>query len=631
MARESFEDVEVAAVLNDYFIPVKVDREEMPDVDSFYMAYCLSTSVNCGWPLNVIATPDGRPFYVRTYMSRRELLWVLLQVAKAWHGGGRGEVERVASEAMEALRLMWAPSAGTLNFEEAFKSAYTSLSSEYDPAYGGFGAGPKFPTPHNISFLLRYWYRFNDEDAVEMALRTLDHIVAGGIHDIVGGGFHRYTVDRRWLLPHFEKMLYDQALMLSALIESYTITGDPVYKWASEKLVDFALRELQSPEGGFYSALSSESGGVEGGFYTWTVEELRGALGGGEFKLAYKLFNLSDKGNYADEATGRATGRNILYIGLPLAEASRLHGLSVGGLLEFIDRVSSVLLELRGSRPKPDVDDKVLADWNGLMISSLARAYQALGSERALEASLKAAGFIESRMVEGGAIRHSYRGGEAYIEGMLPDYASVSLALMDVYEATFREHYLELSLEILNTMVRSFWDDEGKVFRLKRGGLTGDVLEPYDSAHPSGYSMAVHALIKASMYTGEPKYSALAEEAVKGVADRISRAPSAFTYMLSALDLKYGGSLELVIAAEKAGEAEPVIRELWGRYQPDKILLLVEGGSNISRVAPYTRNMVALGGKPTLYACRGGACDLPLVGLEAIVKALGAPRIYKRY
>ncbi len=629
MARESFEDAEVAMVLNGYFIPVKVDREEMPDVDSFYMSYCLSVSSSCGWPLNVIATPDGKPFYVRTYMSKRELLWVLLQIARAWQSE-RGEVERVASEALEALKSMWAPSFGSLSFEDVFKSAYSSLSSEYDPVYGGFGSGPKFPVPHNISFLLRYWYRFNDVEAVEMTLRTLDYIVAGGIHDIVGGGFHRYTVDGRWLLPHFEKMLYDQALMLATLIESYTIVGDPVYRWASEKIVAFTLRELWSPEGGFYSALNSESGGVEGGFYTWTIEELREALGGEEFKLAYRLFNLSDKGNYYDEASGRLTGRNILYIGLPLRDASNIYGLNVGELLEFIDKVSVKLLKLRESRPKPDVDDKILADWNSLMISSLARTYQALGYSNALEASLKAARFIESRMVDGNIIYHSYRGGEAYIEGMLSDYASTSLALMDVYEATFKEHYLELSLELLNSMVRNFWDDKSRIFKLKRGGLTSDVLEPYDSAHPSGYSMAVHALIKASMYTGEPKYSSLAEEAVKGIADRISRAPSAFTYLLSALDLKYRDSLELVIAAENIGDAEPLIRELWTRYQPDKIILVVGGESGIGKIAPHTRNMVPVEGKPTLYACKRGVCDLPLVGFEAAVKALGARRVYVR-
>ncbi|MFN4046322.1 MAG: thioredoxin domain-containing protein, partial [Acidilobaceae archaeon] len=401
MARESFEDAEVAMVLNEYFIPVKVDREEMPDVDSFYMAYCLSVSASCGWPLNVIAAPDGRPFYVRTYMSKRELLWVLLQVAKAWNGGERGEVERVASEAMEALRLMWAPGAGILDFEEAFKSAYASLSSEYDPVYGGFGSGPKFPVPHNISFLFRYWYRFGDGDAVEMALRTLDYMISGGIHDIVGGGFHRYAVDRKWLLPHFEKMLYDQALILAALLEAYAITGDVTYRWASGKIVDFALRELQSPEGGFYSAVSSESGGVEGGFYTWSVGELREALEDEEFKTSHRLFNVSDRGNYVEEATGRTTGRNILYIGLPLREASRIYGLSLEELLEFIDRVSTKLSRLRGSRPKPEIDDKILGDWNGLMISSLARAYQVLGYSGALEAAVKAAEFIESNMVEG--------------------------------------------------------------------------------------------------------------------------------------------------------------------------------------------------------------------------------------
>ncbi len=626
MARESFEDPDVAAVLNEYYIPVKVDREEMPDVDSFYMTYCMATLGSCGWPLNVIATPDGKPFYVRTYVRREELIWLLLQIAKIWYSSERGLAEGAGEEALRALQNLWTPRPGDASLRDLIAKAYRELLDSYDPVYGGFGRGPKFPAPHNIMFLLRYWFKTGERDALEMALRTLDHMVAGGIHDIVGGGFHRYTVDSKWLQPHFEKMLYDQALILVALVEAFQISGDITYRWASEKLVRFLEDSMLSPEGGFYTALSAESGGVEGGFYTWSYDEVRSVLGEDEFRVAVRLFNIAEKGNYRDEATGRPTGRNILYIGLPLRDAARLHNMSLEELLELVDRLALKLYLARRSREPPGVDDKVLADWNGLTLAALAKAYRALGVERALAMAERVASFLEKRVLDGDKLYHCYRLGEAYIDGMLSDYSNLAWGLMELYETTFKERWLELSVELANSIIKRFWDEKSGLLKFKEGGgITGGLIDPYDVSTPSAYSMALHVLIRASRYTGDPRFEDVALKAFKSVSGLIEPNPSASTYMLAtALDYWVEPSYEIVIASREGDrEALRMVEELWRRFIPNKILIYItEAHGRVREIAPYTRNMVAVEGRPTAYICRNRACDLPVVGVDRFLKTL---------
>lgn len=627
MARESFEDPGVAAILNEYYVPVKVDREEHPDVDAFYMAYCMATIGSCGWPLNVIATPDGKPFYVRTYVRREELIWILMQVAKVWYGSERSLAEDAGEEALRALQRMWAPRPSDTGLRDLVVKAYRELSDSYDPVYGGFGRGPKFPAPHNLLFLYRFWLRFNDLDALEMSLRTLDYMVAGGIHDIVGGGFHRYTVDSRWLQPHFEKMLYDQALILEALVEAYQVTGSLTYRWASEKLVAFLESSLKSPEGGFYSALSAESGGVEGAFYTWTLEELRSILDDDEFRLAVRLFNVSDKGNYRDEVTGKPTGRNVLYIGLPLGDVAKLYGMSLEGLLETIDGITAKLREARARREPPPVDDKILVDWNGLAIAALAKAYRALGLRRALDMAVGAADLIVGRVLEGDRVYHCYKDGVAYLDGLLADYSSLAYGLMELYESTFNEGYLELSIQLVESIVRRFWREDSGVFRVREdGGLTGELLDPYDSSTPSGYSLAIHVLVRASRYTGEPRFEDIARRAFKSIAGLVELNPSAFTFTLAtALSYWWEPSYEIVVASvEGDEEARAMVEEVWRRFMPNKVLMYVTESHRVTRrIAPYTKNMIPVGGRATAYICRNRVCDLPVVGLQAFLGALG--------
>jgi len=634
MARESFEDPDVAAVLNEYYVPVKVDREEMPDVDSFYMAYCMAALGSCGWPLNVIATPDGKPFYVRTYVRREELIWLLIQIAKVWYSGDRGLAEGAGEEALKALQNLWTPRPGDASLKGLIDRAYRELLDSYDPVYGGFGRGPKFPTPHNIIFLLRYWARMRDRDAAEMAFRTLDYMVAGGIHDIVGGGFHRYTVDSKWLQPHFEKMLYDQALILTALVESYQVTGDVTYSWSAGRIVRFLEESMLSPEGGLYTALSAESGGVEGGFYTWSYHEVMNVLDEDDFKVAVRLFNISEKGNYKDEASGRLTGRNILYIGLPLRDVARLYNMSLAELLKLVDRLAAKLGSARARREPPQVDDKVLTDWNGMALAALAKTYRALGDERALAIADKTASFLAERVLEGDKVYHCYKQGEAYVDGMLADYASLTSGLMELYESTFKERWLELSVELANSMVKRFWDEGGGVLRFKEGeGVTGKLIDPYDTSMPSGYSMALHVLVRTSRYTGDPKFEDIALKAFKNISGLIELNPSAFTYTLAtALDYWVEPSYEIVIASREGdSEALNMVNEIRRRFMPNKILIHVtEASRRVRELAPYTKNMIAIEGRATAYICRNRVCDLPVIGLERLSKILGAPPHYER-
>ncbi|MEM4845639.1 MAG: thioredoxin domain-containing protein [Acidilobaceae archaeon] len=633
MARESFSDLEVARVINEYFIPVKVDREEYPDVDSFYMTYCMATIGRCGWPLNIIATPSGEPFYVMTYVRRDDLIWILAQLANVWYSSERSNAESVAREAIGFLKMIWSPRPEDILSIDVINLAYLELYNSYDPAYGGFGRAPKFPLPHILMFLLRYWARSRDLEAAKMVFRTLDYMITGGIHDIIGGGFHRYSVDSRWLLPHFEKMLYDQALLLYVLSDAYKVCSDETYRWVSLKLIDFVNREMRDKSGGFYSAISAESEGMEGLYYTWTTSELKSIVGDDDYRIIARLFNLSDRGNYKEEHTGRFNGRNILYIGLPLREVASIHGLSLGELLDYIDKLSIRLLKARSSKPKPEVDYKILTDWNGLMMAGLAKAYQAFRVEKALDMAESLARFIESNMMIDNRLYHSFIDGEAYIDGYLSDYSYLAWGLMELYESSFNEKWLELSLNIVDSIIENFWVESSSIFRFKsKSGLTSDVIDPHDSMIPSSYSVASYVLVRASRYTGEPRYEHIAEKSIRSIGGLIKSTPSSFTFMLSTLDYIIGPSYEIVISVDSLNsEVESIISDINSRYRPNSIVLLLKSQSSKLRdLAKYTKSMIALGGKPTIYVCKNRVCDLPVTGYEGLKIVLGeAPRINK--
>ncbi len=616
MQRESFRNPVVAEWLNRVFVPVKVDREERPDVDEYYMAYCQAVRGACGWPLNVLADEHGRPFAAFTYLPPGELVRVAMAVEDAWR---RGEPQRVAEYAGKVLgeALTRAPHTGP-PVDDLFDSLLDWARKAYDAEYGGFGAAPKFPMAPLLEALLAVHYRRGLREPLSMVLETLHWMASGGIHDWVGGGFHRYSVDRYWRLPHFEKMLYDQACIARVLGAALRIARDPVLLRAAQGIVRFLEREMLG-EAGFYSALDAESGGVEGLYYTWTVEELRDALGG-LYPLAEKLFNVEPQGNYLDEATRERTGRNLLYVGEPLPRAAERLGLSLDELLSLIDEVSERLLEARKAKPRPAADYKVLASWNGLALWGLA-SLAAAGVDGALDLAVEAARRLEAKLLDGCEPRRAYARGEAYGEPLLPDYTHLALGMLGLHSVTGRDRFLELAHCLARGALR-FQASDGSL-RLKPGGI----VERSEGAYPTGYSMGVEAMARLGRLLDDNSLLEAARRAAGPLAGLAAEAPAGMPYALVALDLLEGPSFDVVLA-----EGEGWMRALEGlAAEPRHYVTLAVNREDgyLWRTAGYARSMPALAGRATIYVCEEGVCSLPTHSVEkalAYVRRRGARR-----
>lgn len=438
MERESFSDPEVAEILNEDFVSIKVDREERPDVDSIYMDVTQAMTGRGGWPNTVFLTPDRDPFFAGTYFpkegrfGRPGLMELLPQLADAWKNR-RADVLQSARRATEVLSQNTTMAPAPAPDDETLLTAYRQLASRYDETYGGFGSAPKFPSPHNFYFLLRHWRRTNDAKALEMVEHTLTEMRYGGIFDQVGFGFHRYSTDEQWLLPHFEKMLYDQALLALAYVETYQATGEDFYKDTAEEIFTYVLRDMTSEEGGFYSAENADSEGEEGLFYIWTSEEFEDVLGRDDGRLMARLYNFESGGNFVDESTREKTGRNILYLGEPLKDRAEELDVSYEGLQQKVSAARAKLFAAREKRIHPLKDDKILTDWNGLMIAALAKAGRAFGDPKYTEAAERATGFVLRDLREDdGRLLHRYRRGDAALPGLLEDYAYLVWGLLEL-------------------------------------------------------------------------------------------------------------------------------------------------------------------------------------------------------
>ncbi len=626
MAHESFEDSSVAALLNEAFICVKVDREERPDIDHIYMAVCQMMTGSGGWPLTIIMTPEGEPFFAATYIPKESrfgrpgLLELVPRIRAVWETDRQrisGSVETV----MAALRQGQESTPGGELGAETLQRAHDDLQRRYDPVHGGFGSQPKFPTPHQLLLLMRSYHRSGDAQTLEMVEKTLSALRLGGIYDQVGFGFHRYSTDAQWLVPHFEKMLYDQALLLMAYTEAWLITGKADYAATVDEIATYVLRDLTAPEGGFYSAEDADSEGEEGKFYLWTTDEIEAVLDPSEAAFVKETFNLAAEGNFADEAGGQVTGRNILHLKTMLAVEQA----------ETWGPVRERLLKAREQRVRPMRDEKVLTDWNGLMISALARAGQALDQPRYVMAAEEAARFIMVQLsTESGRLLHRYRQGQAGIPGNLDDYAFMIAALLDLYEATFKVHYLEDAIQLQAILAGQFWDGEdgGYYFTatdseqlLVRSKLV------YDGAVPSGNSVAALNLLRLGRITGEPGYEQTAAALLRAFSGQVNQAPSAHSQLLCAVDFAVGPAYEVVIAGEPGARSTlDMLAALRGTYHPNKVVLLHpqgEAGSQIARLAPFTATQVALDGRATAYVCRNFACRAPTTDSEEMLAALG--------
>ena len=512
MEKECFQDSEVASLMNEAFVCIKVDREERPDLDAAYMAVCQAMGRNCGWPLNILLTPKLNAFFAASYIpknSRADLIGMLdlvPQIMQIWKSQ-RQQLEMVGADVQRRIQAQEKRTPQKALSKEIFQAAYQQLSGEYDNENGGFGFAPKFPRPHNLLFLLRYYAQTGETGARLMVEETLNKMRQGGIYDQVGFGFHRYSTDERWLVPHFEKMLYDQALMALAYIEAFQATGASRYANAAKEVLDYVLRDLAGKDGGFYSAQDADSEGEEGKFYLWTVDEVLDALPAADAELAFHIYGLNPKGNYA-EGKGQANGKNILHIAEPLDQLAPYEGLTLQELIDRLHKIRAVLFEARKKRVPPAIDDKVLTDLNSLMIAALAKTGSTLNEPKYLEAAKQTADFILKHMLKDGVLYHRYAKGEVAIEGFLDDYACLTFGLCHLYEATFQEQYLQAAVDLTKTMVEKFWDaKDGGFYQTQNSNAAMPRLKQvYDGATPSGNSIALYDLLWVSRLTNEPKY-----------------------------------------------------------------------------------------------------------------------------
>lgn len=617
MAHESFEDEEVARLMNDAFINIKVDREERPDVDQIYMTVCQMATGRGGWPLTVVLTPDKQAFYVETYLpkvgrgGRPGMLELIPALKQAWIERREEVVESATSITSSLKRAVGLPGADELPTESVLEDAFTALATRYDERFGGFGSAPKFPTPHNLLFLLRYATRTDDQDALTIVTNTLRRMRSGGIFDQVGYGFHRYATDQRWLLPHFEKMLYDQALMIMAYTEAFQATGDAFFRTTAEEIIEYVFRDLSDDAGAFYSAEDADSEGEEGKFYVWTTDEVRAVLSADDARFVHDRFGMEDGGNFEDEATRRRTGANVLHSDdldkWDGAERTRW------------DRIRQDLLEHRSRRARPLLDDKILTDWNGLMIAALAQAGFVFNEPSYTTRAEEAARFILDRLYLDGHLLHRYRDGEAAIDGFVDDYAFMIWAMLELYRATDEVAWFEKAVELQARQSELFEDPDGGGFFFTRAG--GEELlvrqkEFGDGAIPSGNSVSLYNLMRLGRMTGNVSYEESATALIRSAAGLLAQIPSAMTGLLVGLDFWLGPSIEIVIAE---GEGTTVMDEvLRDRYLPRAVVLRVSASSaeQLSGLAPFTSEQRSIDGRATAYVCRDFTCSAPVTTAE---------------
>jgi hypothetical protein len=634
MERESFADDEVAALLNETFVCIKVDREERPDIDAVYMDAARLLSGGGGWPLTIIMTPDKQPFFAATYLpktsrfGRPGMMELIPRIAELW-SSRRDELVDTAGRVTSALRSQAASPSGAELGSDVMDEAYRQLRSAFDAEKGGFGTAPKFPTPHQLLFLLRHWSRTGETEALAMVGSTLRAMRRGGVYDHVGFGFHRYSTDAEWLLPHFEKMLYDQALLTMAYTEAYLATGDVDYERTAREIIRYVLRDMTDERGAFYSAEDADSEGVEGKFYVWDSAEVRDVLGEDDAKFAVDVFGLTDDGNIRDEASGRQTGANVLHLSATQSSLAKRLDVSEDELLERIESVRARLFAFRAKRVRPHLDDKVLTDWNGLMIAALARAAQAFDEPEYAEAARRSAGFVLDTMRDDdGRLLHRYRDGEAGIAANADDYAFLAMGLFDLYEATHEPRYLGESERLTSEMLSLFWDDgPGGFFFTPDDGeqLLTRTKEVYDGAVPSANSVAFLNLLRLSSAAARPELAERADALGRAFAGAVSRYPAGHTMFLVGLDYGIGPSVELVIVGDEGSEdTRALLAAARGRFLPNKVVLLrpPREAGDVLALAPWIEHHVQVDGRATAYVCRDHECRLPVTDADALVRDL---------
>jgi uncharacterized protein YyaL (SSP411 family) len=636
MAHESFEDPDVAALLNRDFVCVKVDREERPDIDRFYMGVSQMMTGRGGWPLTIIMTPEKKPFFAATYIPKESrfgmagLSDLLPRIVSLW----RDRREDLLNSA-EAIVKSQHPEPVKKESEDPDMSllneCYEELVLRFDPEYGGFSNAPKFPTPHTLLFLLRYWKRTGKDRALVMIEKTLLALSLGGIHDHLGGGFHRYSTDTRWRVPHFEKMLYDQALLLMAYTEVFQATQKPEYRDIAADIIGYVLRDLTSEDGVFLSAEDADSEGREGTFYLWTKTEIRSILGPRDADLAERVFNISSEGNFYDAETA---GGNILYIARPVNEIAPSLGMTGPELEARLSAIRSSLFQTRSRRLRPLRDDKQLTDWNGLFIAALAQSARVFDDGSYLAAAQKAMQALLARMqVQGGGLLHRYRDGEAAIPAFGEDYAFVIMALIQLYHATSDPEYVSTAIGLNEYFTRHFADEvNGGYFSVSDYGEVLPVRnkDVYDGAIPSCNSVAFDNLLRLAALTGDERFGEKAAGVARTFLHDVMRSPSSHTWFLCVVDRALGPSQEVVIAGESdpSGTSE-MMNAIRSHYLPNLTVICLKPGlsrSKVETIAPFVRGMVSREGCATVYVCSGKSCAEPVTKNGQMLELLGVRR-----
>jgi len=633
MERESFENDEVAGIMNDAFVCVKVDREERPDIDNVYMEVTQMMNNRGGWPMTVIMTPDKQPFFTGTYFPKTSrgrrigMMELIPKVKEMW----QNDRDSLITDALNLTNRLQKnqtnrTSAGKISQQVAQK-AFSAFTNRYDEKQGGFGKAPKFPKAHDYSFLIKYWKKTGISHALFMAEHSLKSMRNGGMYDQVGFGFHRYSTDSGWLVPHFEKMLYDQAILVQAYLDAYQATGDRYYSTVVEEILDYVLRDMTAPEGGFYSAEDADSEGVEGKYYVWKVNELKEILGERDGKFYQTVFNIHAGGNWNE---GYQHKTNIPHLTKNISQLSSELGLTEKQLTDKIEIIRTKLFIVRENRVHPQKDDKILTDWNGLMIAAMARAGAILNNKLYADAAVKAMDFlINNLMKKDGSLMKRYRNGNSGLTGVLDDYAFTIWALIELYNMNYDEKYLEIAMDLSEYQIDQFWDfdSHGFFFTASSGeALLVRSKEVYDGAIPSGNSVSAFNFIRLARMTSRPDFEDITFQILNSFSGYLNRSSSGYSMMMQAAEFAFGPSYEVLVFGDENNLAtQNILEDIQSIYMPNRVIVYGKnGGESLKNTIPFVGFYEPhADGTPRVYVCQNFSCKLPTSDFEVVKEQLG--------
>ena len=620
MEHESFENEKIAALMNELFVSIKVDREERPDLDEIYMNAVQMLTGRGGWPMTMFLTPDRKPFYGGTYFPPEDRQGmpgfprVLMGVSQAYRERPE-DVEKSVAQILTALQRMSESQETTKDFSPTIiADGADKVARVYDADNGGLGQAPKFPNAGVYELFLRQHSRSKNERFLEMVVHTLTKMAQGGIYDHLGGGFHRYSVDAKWLVPHFEKMLYDNAQLVRIYAHAYTITRAPLFKSVVHETVDYLLREMLHPEGGFYATQDADSEGEEGRFFVWTEDKVEQILGAEDAEIFCRLYDVGEPGNFEN--------KSILHPILTVDQASKLFRKDPSQVEALVSGAKHKLFAAREKRIKPFRDEKIITAWNGLMLSGLAEAIKLSGNPAWIEAAKRTVEFIFGKMFRDGFLLHTYKDGQAKLLGYLDDYAFLAVGLLDLYEALFDRSYLDRAIQLADTILREFWDerDGGFYFTGKSHEQLISRAKPiFDASIPSGNAMTTQLMLRLYHLSGKDQYRARAEKVLRSYYDAMESQPFGFAHMLCALDLYLEGAKEIVIVGNPAdADAKALVGEMNSIYLPNKVVQLATPGTVLTDISPLLQGKTQINGKATVYVCQNFTCSAPVTSASEL-------------